>query len=99
MISSTTAVRAGVEGLARSAVIRSVCSILILGASAATLAAQHGDSPATFHGGVDLVVMDVIVADSHRDSVASLTQSDFKVYEDGAQQSVSFFATSRVPLD
>jgi hypothetical protein len=82
-----------------SAVLRGLSSIVLISASTAILAAQHHDGAAVFHGGVDLVVMDVAVADAHHDSVANLTASDFNVYEDGAQQPLSFFASQRVPID
>ena len=54
---------------------------------------------ATFHSGVDLVPLNVIVTDAHDKFVRGLNQSDFSVFEDGVQQDVAYFAASSVPLD
>ena len=53
----------------------------------------------TFHSGVDLVPLNVIVTDAHDKFVKGLNQSDFSVYEDGVQQDVAYFAAANVPLD
>ena len=53
----------------------------------------------TFHSGVDLVPLSVIVTDAHDKFVKGLNESDFAVYEDGVQQDVAYFAASNVPLD
>lgn len=53
----------------------------------------------TFHSGVDLVPLNVIVTDAHDKFVRGLNQADFSVYEDGVQQDVAYFAASNVPLD
>jgi len=53
----------------------------------------------TFHSGVDLVPLNVIVTDAHDRFVKGLNQSDFAVYEDGVQQDVAYFAAANVPLD
>jgi VWFA-related protein len=53
----------------------------------------------TFHSGVDLVPLNVIVTDAHDKFVKGLNQADFSVFEDGVQQDVKYFAASNVPLD
>ena len=57
------------------------------------------DTAGTFRSNVDLVSLNVIVTDNHDKFVTGLTQKDFVVFEDGAQQDVSFFAATNVPLD
>jgi Ca-activated chloride channel family protein len=53
----------------------------------------------SFHSGVDLVSLNVIVTDNRDRFVGGLGQKDFAVFEDGIQQDVSFFAATNVPLD
>ena len=53
----------------------------------------------TFRSGVDLVALSVVVTDGQQKFVRGLTSADFKVYEDGVQQDVSYFAAGEVPLD
>ena len=67
---------------------------LLCGAQMRTLASDR-----TFHSGVDLVSLNVIVTDSRDRFVTGLSQQDFSVFEDGVQQDVSFFAATQVPLD
>jgi Ca-activated chloride channel family protein len=67
----------------------------VLTAGVLTLGAQE---PA-FRGGVELVALNVVVTDGHDKPVLGLNQDNFIVFEDGIRQDVSFFATSRVPLD
>jgi Ca-activated chloride channel family protein len=54
---------------------------------------------ATFRSAVDLVALNVVVTDPDQKFVRGLTADDFAVYEDGVQQSVSFFGATAVPLD
>ena len=53
----------------------------------------------TFHAGVDLVPLNVVVTDAHDRFVKGLNESDFSVFEDGVQQDVAYFAAANVPLD
>jgi VWFA-related protein len=71
---------------------------LAVALTAAPAAQQPIDSGAAVRGGVDLVSMNVTVTDRDNRYVQDLTESDFAVYEDGAQQEISFFSRSQLPL-
>jgi Ca-activated chloride channel family protein len=60
--------------------------------------AQHSRGP-VFRAGVDLIVLHVTVTDPQRRLVAGLESASFLVSEEGIRQDVSFFASTRVPLD
>ena len=69
-------------------------SALTLG-NPATVRAQH----APFRTGVDMVALTVTVTDGAGKHITGLTGNDFTVFEDGAQQPLSFFASEKVPVD
>ena len=69
-------------------------SALTLGNPAA-VRAQH----APFKTGVDMVALTVTVTDGAGKHITGLTGNDFTVFEDGAQQPLSFFASEDVPVD
>jgi VWFA-related protein len=74
--------------------------MLMAAFAAAALAAQSATPPAgTFRGGTELVALPVTVVDSRGQYVPNLLQSDFAVYEEGAQQSITLFAATAVPID
>ena len=50
-----------------------------------------------FRGGVELVSLNVTVTDGTK-YVTDLTQDDFEVFEDGALQTVTFFARGQQPI-
>jgi Ca-activated chloride channel family protein len=52
-----------------------------------------------YKSGVDTVSVTVTVMNGAGDYVTGLTGRDFAVFEDGAPQAVSFFASDRVPVD
>ena len=54
---------------------------------------------ATFRSGVDMVPLTVTVTDATGKYVTGLTGNDFTVFEDGVEQSLSFFASQDVPVD
>jgi Ca-activated chloride channel homolog len=64
----------------------------------APVAADLQSGP-TFRTGIDLVALTVTVTDAERRLVGDLTAQDFRVFEDGVQQPLSFFGISDVPLD
>jgi VWFA-related protein len=53
----------------------------------------------TFKSGVDMVPLTVTVTDVKGKPITGLTGGDFKVLEDGVEQSLAFFAAAEVPLD
>src|SRR4029453_18484877 len=61
------------------------------------LAAQQPDQPAPlFRGGVDLVLVDVVVRDKTGAPVKKLTAADFDLLEDGVRQQIRMFAVEEV---
>jgi Ca-activated chloride channel family protein len=69
---------------------------------AAVLQAQAGgthDSAAVFRGAVDLVSLNVTLTNQHDQPVGGLMASDFAIFEDGVQQDLSFFSSTRLPMD
>jgi Ca-activated chloride channel family protein len=64
---------------------------------AAVAAAQ--DPTAVFRSQVEVVLLNVTVTDPKGRLVPGLQQEDFTVFEDGAPQRVTFFASGDVPLD
>jgi Ca-activated chloride channel homolog len=57
------------------------------------------DTTPVFRGAVDLVSLNVTLTDQHDQLVSGLTASDFAVFEDGVLQDLSFFSSSRLPMD
>jgi Ca-activated chloride channel family protein len=50
-----------------------------------------------FHGGVDLVSLNVTVSDTNH-FVTDLNQEDFEIFEDGVKQDVTFFSKVQQPI-
>ena len=76
---------------------RDHCRRLSLGLGAALLCASGFAAQQTFRAGVELVSLNVTVTEGAR-YVTDLTESDFAVYEDGAQQSITFFSRVQQPI-
>jgi len=72
--------------------------LLLVGALAFGSSSGAG-AQGVFRSGVDMVPLTVTVTDAAGKYVEGLTEHDFAVFEDGVQQSVSFFASERVPVD
>jgi hypothetical protein len=84
----------GRSGGAMSAQARTSVAVLALAvAGAAALAAQQ-----RIHSGVELVSLNVTVTDGTGKDVPGLGQDDFQVYEDGAQQKLTFFTPTQQPI-
>lgn len=66
-------------------------------AAPAAAAAPRQQSPA-FRGGIELVSLNVTVADANSHYVTDLQQEDFSVYEDGVKQDVTFFNKTNLPI-
>jgi len=80
--------------------LASALAILI----ATSVAGQSPSAPAdqipVFRSGANLVALNVTVTDpGGRRYVTDLSRPDFAVYEDGVQQEVTFFESSKVPVD
>jgi Ca-activated chloride channel family protein len=77
--------------------------LLVSAAAAAALriaTAQTSQPPpqVPFRAGVDLVSLNVTVADGTARYVTDLTQDDFNVFEDGVKQEVTFFNRTNLPI-
>lgn len=73
---------------------RPVVAALLAAALVTAVAAQQ--QPGRIRTGVELVSLNVTVSDGAR-YVTGLKQEDFDVFEDGAQQSISFFSNIQQP--
>ena len=62
-------------------------------------AASTHDSTPVFRGAIDLVSLNVTLTNEHNQPVGGLTATDFAIFEDGVPQDVSFFSSSRLPMD
>jgi len=60
---------------------------------------SDADAQSVFRSRVDMVPLTVTVTDSAGRYVSGLTERDFAVFEDGVRQSLSFFASERLPVD
>jgi Ca-activated chloride channel homolog len=56
------------------------------------------DPQTPFRAGVDLVSLNVTVADAATHYITDLTQDDFSVFEDGVKQEVTFFNHTNLPI-
>jgi len=75
--------------------------LLIWPALVAALAGQSQPPPppqTPFRAGVDLVSLNVTVADGAARYVTDLTAEDFNVFEDGVKQEVTFFNNTNLPI-
>jgi Ca-activated chloride channel family protein len=81
--------------------------LLVSAAAVATLRIAAAQTPQTpqpppplvpFRAGVDLVSLNVTVADGTARYVTDLTQNDFSVFEDGVKQDVTFFNRTNLPI-
>jgi Ca-activated chloride channel family protein len=52
----------------------------------------------SFRAGVDLVSLNVTVTDGAGHYLVDLAQKDFQVFEDGAEQNVTFFSRTNLPI-
>ena len=64
----------------------------------AALMASAGAAAQQFRVGVELVSLTVTATDASGKYVTDLNQDDFQVFEDGAQQSVTFFSKTQQPI-
>src|SRR5688572_9194558 len=69
--------------------------VLVLAAAAAPSAQQRGQR---FRAGVELVSLNITVADSANRLIRDLDRADFDVFEDGTKQEVSFFSKTQSPI-
>jgi Ca-activated chloride channel family protein len=56
------------------------------------------ESKPMFHAEVDMVSISVVVTDRHRKPVTDLQASDFRIFEDGVEQTVAAFSSTEEPV-
>ena len=69
----------------------------VLAAGLLACATTHAQEPRRFHGGTDLVVLQVTVTDSRGRTVSGLDASAFTIFDDGQPQVLSVFRGDDVP--
>ncbi len=84
---AVTSLRIALAGLA-------LC-VRILAASSAAQEPASNVPPSTLRVTTRLVLVDVVVRDKHRKPVLDLTQSDFKLFENGKEQQLATFELER----
>src|SRR5262249_22671748 len=72
---------------------------LLMAVAVAITAASNAGAQGAFKSGVDMVPLTVTVTDASGKYVRGFTERDFAVFENGVQQSLSFFASEAVPGD
>jgi len=77
-----------------------VVTLLALGVTVTMAQAPSGSgqSSAPFKAGVELVSLNVTVADTMGHYVSDLEKTDFSVFEDGAKQDITFFSRRIQPI-
>jgi Ca-activated chloride channel family protein len=80
-----------------SAVPLTVVVVALIAAASAQQPPQPAQAP-SFRSGVELVSLNVTVADSQMRYAIDLDQSEFRVFEDGVQQDVTYFNRSNLPI-
>jgi Ca-activated chloride channel family protein len=63
-----------------------------------TLSAASQEAPQVFRSGVDVVSLNVTVADAQQHYITDLEQGDFTVFEDGVKQELLYFSKSNIPI-
>ena len=61
-------------------------------------AQQRGEQGPAFRSGIELVSLNVTVADGSGRYITDLERDDFSVFEDGVKQEVTFFTHSNLPV-
>jgi Ca-activated chloride channel family protein len=81
----------------RSAVLLTI-AVIGLVVSVSGQQTQPPVQPPSFRSGVELVSLNVTVADSQLRYATDLDQTEFRVFEDGIQQDVTYFNRSNLPI-
>jgi len=81
----------------RGSRFRSLATVLIAAAAAASIAGQEQGS-VSFKSGVELINVAATVTDGEGRFVSGLRKEDFTVYEDGEPQEITHFNNERVPV-
>src|SRR6185295_11845409 len=76
-----------------------ICVSLALGFGALTSSAQKTSNDDPIKVRTTLVSVPAVVSDRQERYVAGLKAADFKLYEDGIEQPISFFETTEEPLN
>jgi Ca-activated chloride channel family protein len=90
--------RAGLTPIVAIALLAAV-PLVSSGSDAQTVGTSGSRPTAPFRSRTDLVALQVTVVDQDGRPVPNLHMEDFAVFEEGARQDVTLFATSSAPLD
>jgi Ca-activated chloride channel family protein len=86
------------QGVSNWRVMRSLATLALLATFSTPSLAQEAGEVTRFSVGVDTVSITMTLLDKDERLVAGLSQDKFKVYEDGVEQAVQFFARGELPL-
>lgn len=78
-----------------------VSALAVAGSVPLVLLAQPPATPQqqpSFRAGVDIVSLNVTVADPQQRYITDLTQDDFQVFEDGVKQDITLFNRTNLPI-
>ncbi len=73
-------------------------ALSFVGLIALTLGAAAQEKSQVFRAGVDVVSLNVTVADPQNHFVTDLTEADFTVFEDGTRQELLYFSRTSLPI-
>jgi Ca-activated chloride channel family protein len=79
--------------------LKTVAALTIVGAWWLAITVSVEAQQGLFKSGVELVPLTVTVTNKQGQYVNDLTDRDFRVFEEGVPQSLSFFTGDRVPID
>jgi Ca-activated chloride channel family protein len=82
----------------KSTSVRALSCLLLLCAVSSELGARQAPQRPSFSSGVEVVSLNVTVADAAGRYVTDLESGDFQVYEDGVKQDVMFFNKGNSPI-
>jgi len=78
-------------------VIRALAALLAAAFTAAAVSGGQSGEP-RFRSRVDVIAITATVRDASGALIAGLTRDDFEIFEDGVRQTVTQFASGRVPI-
>src|SRR5215471_13872774 len=77
-----------------------IMPLLVLGVSVCSVrdAAGRGQERSVGRSAVGLIPLNVTVTDAKGRAVSGIRKEDFKIYEDGIEQSIAFFGAETLPI-
>jgi Ca-activated chloride channel family protein len=93
-----TAMRARLQAAAIAAALGAIVATVALAGAQSDGPSTQGRGQPSFRTGVELVSLNVTVADAMGRYATDLQQEDFNVFEDGVKQDVTFFSRANLPI-